>query len=190
MTASVAAGVTVLWYAARHDLPGDIVLASVTDEENASHGTVEVLGEQMESRWGSFVWVEIEISGIAAHGFRSDLGVHSIMNIASVLTATKEYASSLPVDAEESISALWHYPTIRYPSSMLRNISEQHKTFKNREPRVLLQRPSLSVQRKDQLKPLILISDPSWCDATLFSQAGIVTVVLGPGGDDAGGTDS
>ncbi|KAK9778558.1 putative Diaminopropionate ammonia-lyase [Seiridium cardinale] len=149
MTASVAAGVTVLWYAARHDLPGDIVLASVTDEENASHGTVEVLGEQMESRWGSFVWVEIEISGIAAHGFRSDLGVHSIMNIASVLTATKEYASSLPVDAEESISALWHYP-----------------------------------------KPPILISDPSWCDATLFSQAGIVTVVLGPGGDDAGGTDS
>lgn len=81
-------------------LAGDVIVAAVADEEVASFGTSAVIErfgadaaivtEPTELRLclahKGFVWLEVEIQGLAAHGSRPDLGVDAIARMGRILT--------------------------------------------------------------------------------------------------------
>lgn len=99
-------------------LRGDVIVACVSDEEYASQGTAELL----EAGWGTttlhadgaiipepsdltlftahqgFVWFEVDILGVAAHGSRADLGVDAIVMAGHFLVALGRYAEELKGD--------------------------------------------------------------------------------------------
>lgn len=78
---------------------GDVVLAAVADEENASLGTADVVRQcpvdaaivtepthlEICLAHKGFVWIEVETFGRAAHGSRPDLGVDANMAMGRVL---------------------------------------------------------------------------------------------------------
>jgi acetylornithine deacetylase len=85
---------------------GDIVVALVADEEDVSGGTEEVLDhlraegiridaavvpeptdEVVMPAHRGFVWAEVTVRGVAAHGSRPDLGVDAIVKAGAFLTA-------------------------------------------------------------------------------------------------------
>jgi acetylornithine deacetylase len=86
--------------------PGAVVLAAVADEEHASIGTEALLGRieaagaivyeptdlsVLVSHKG-FMWVDIEVTGVAAHGSRPDIGVDA--NVGAALVVTRLMALS------------------------------------------------------------------------------------------------
>jgi acetylornithine deacetylase len=88
---------------------GDIVVALVADEEWASAGTEEVLrhvvtdtaivvepsGLDIVTAHRGFVWAEVTVHGVAAHGSRPDLGVDAIAKSGRFLTALDDVGSRL-----------------------------------------------------------------------------------------------
>ena len=104
MKAGVAAALIACREAGRLGLAGDVVVATVADEEHASLGVQEVLEtvradaavvtEPTELEIGvahkGFVWMEIEVTGRAAHGSRPQLGVDAIVKAGPILTALGE----------------------------------------------------------------------------------------------------
>ena len=95
---------------ARHlDLAGDVIVTAVSDEEVASTGTSAVLEryradaaivtEPTELRLCTahkgFVWLEVEVRGVAAHGSRPDLGVDAIANTGPILAGVMDLAARL-----------------------------------------------------------------------------------------------
>ena len=109
MKAGVAAALIACREAAQLGLAGDVVVAAVADEEHASLGVQEALrsvradaaivteptGLELIVAHKGFVWAEIEVSGVAAHGSRPDLGVDAIVRAAPILTALGELDASL-----------------------------------------------------------------------------------------------
>jgi acetylornithine deacetylase len=109
MKAGVAAALIACREAARLGLAGDVVVAAVADEEHASLGVQEALRSvradaaivteptelELIVAHKGFVWAEIEVTGVAAHGSRPDLGVDAIVNAAPILTAVGELDASL-----------------------------------------------------------------------------------------------
>jgi acetylornithine deacetylase/succinyl-diaminopimelate desuccinylase-like protein len=109
MKASLAVIMLVAEEAAGRSLAGDVVLTAVVDEEAASIGTEAVartvradaaivaepteLGVAIAHR--GFVWVEIEVRGVAAHGSRYDLGVDAIVRMGRVLVALEQLDDAL-----------------------------------------------------------------------------------------------
>ncbi len=101
MKAGLAAALLACRDAAALGLAGDVVVAAVADEEYESVGVQEVLATvsadaavvteptQMEVAIAhrGFVWLEIEVSGRAAHGSRPDLGVDAIVRAGPLLSA-------------------------------------------------------------------------------------------------------
>jgi acetylornithine deacetylase len=104
MKAGVAAALIACREAAALDLPGDVVVAAVADEEHASLGIQEVLSTldadaaivteptelELVVAHRGFVWSEIEVTGLAAHGSRAQLGVDAIVKTGPILTALGE----------------------------------------------------------------------------------------------------
>jgi acetylornithine deacetylase/succinyl-diaminopimelate desuccinylase-like protein len=100
MKAGVAAALVACREAAGLGLAGDVVVAAVADEEHASIGVREALAsvsadaaivtEPTEMELGvahkGFVWLEIEVTGQAAHGSRPHLGVDAIVKSGPILT--------------------------------------------------------------------------------------------------------
>jgi acetylornithine deacetylase/succinyl-diaminopimelate desuccinylase-like protein len=100
MKAGVAAALIAARDAARDGLRGDVVVAAVADEEHASLGVQEALRSvhadaaivteptelELVVAHKGFVWVEIEVTGVAAHGSRPHLGVDAIVKAGPVLT--------------------------------------------------------------------------------------------------------
>jgi acetylornithine deacetylase len=99
MKAGVAAAMIAARDASRRSLAGDVIVAAVADEEVASIGVQEVLRtvradaaivteptelEVVVAHKG-FVWSEIEVTGLAAHGSRPALGVDAIVKTGPVL---------------------------------------------------------------------------------------------------------
>lgn len=109
MKSGVAAALIACREAARLGLAGDVVVAAVADEEHASLGVQEALRSaradaaivteptelELIVAHKGFVWGEIEVTGVAAHGSRPDLGVDAIVGAAPVLTALGELDASL-----------------------------------------------------------------------------------------------
>jgi acetylornithine deacetylase len=99
MKGGLAACMLALVEAKRHKLPGDVILTAVMDEEYASLGTTRVLESvradaaivaeftelQLILAHKGFIWFDIETTGRAAHGSRSDLGVDAISHMGRVL---------------------------------------------------------------------------------------------------------
>ncbi len=99
MKAGVAAALVAARDAARMQLSGDVVVATVADEEHASIGVQEAL-EHVQADAAvvtepteldlivahkGFAWAEIEVTGRAAHGSRPQLGVDAIVQMGAVL---------------------------------------------------------------------------------------------------------
>lgn len=100
MKAGVAAALVACREAGRLGLAGDVVVAAVADEEHASLGIQEALGavradaavvteptelEVVVAHKG-FQWIEIAVTGQAAHGSRPHLGVDAIAKAGPILS--------------------------------------------------------------------------------------------------------
>jgi len=109
MKAGVAAALIACRDAARAHLRGDVVVAAVADEEYASIGIQDVLPfvnadaavvteptelELVVAHKG-FVWVELEVTGRAAHGSRPHLGIDAIVKTGPLLMAIAELDRAL-----------------------------------------------------------------------------------------------
>jgi acetylornithine deacetylase len=95
------------------DLAGDLVVTAVADEEAFSIGTEAVVAsvradaaiitEPTELRvvvaHKGFVWLEIETTGVAAHGSRYDLGVDAIARMGPALVGMSELDERLRAEA-------------------------------------------------------------------------------------------
>jgi acetylornithine deacetylase/succinyl-diaminopimelate desuccinylase-like protein len=187
MKAGLAAALTSLSAAkANRALRGDVIVAAVADEEDASQGTRDILAAgwladaavipeptmlTLATAHKGFVWVEVDILGVAAHGSQPPLGVDSIPLAGSFLRALEEYQKSLPVDELLGQASL-HCSLIRggqepssYPAvytvtiecrtipsqtaesilrdmnSLLASTSKGRPDFKYAPPRITLSRP-------------------------------------------------
>jgi acetylornithine deacetylase len=90
-------------------LRGDVIVTGVCDEEYASVGSeaiaagvwadaaivTEPTGLEVCIAHKGFLWLEIETSGVAAHGSRPDLGVDAITAMGGVLTGLQGLAHEL-----------------------------------------------------------------------------------------------
>jgi acetylornithine deacetylase/succinyl-diaminopimelate desuccinylase-like protein len=109
MKGSLAAIMIAAREASKTGLRGDLIVTAVSDEEVASLGTESVLErfradaaivtEPTELRLclahKGFVWIEVEATGVAAHGSRADIGVDAITAMGPVLTGVGELADRL-----------------------------------------------------------------------------------------------
>jgi acetylornithine deacetylase len=100
MKSGVAAMLVAAARAKAQGLRGEIVVACVADEEDASLGTEEVLRHfktdagvvceptelELVTAHRGFVWASISTHGVAAHGSRPHLGVDAIVKMGRVLT--------------------------------------------------------------------------------------------------------
>jgi len=109
MKAGVAAALEACRRAAGLGLAGDVVVAAVADEEHASFGVQEAVAAvsadaaivteptemQLATAHKGFVWVEIEVTGRAAHGSRPHLGVDAIVKAGPILSGIGKLDESL-----------------------------------------------------------------------------------------------
>jgi acetylornithine deacetylase len=109
MKAGLAAALIACREAERQGFPGEVLVAAVADEENASLGIQSLLPtlradaaivtEPTELVVGiahkGFVWTEIEVTGVAAHGSRPHLGVDAIVKTGPVLVALQQLGQTL-----------------------------------------------------------------------------------------------
>jgi acetylornithine deacetylase len=107
------AGLATALYACREasslGLAGDVVVAAVADEEHASLGVQEALGAvradaaivteptelEITVAHKGFSWLEIEVTGKAAHGSRPALGVDAILKMGPILMGLAELERQL-----------------------------------------------------------------------------------------------
>ncbi len=101
MKGSLAAMMVTAAAAGRAGLRGDVILTAVADEEYASIGTQAIVREWHADAavvteptaldvcvaHKGFVWLDVQTTGVAAHGSRPDLGVDAIVKMGKVLTA-------------------------------------------------------------------------------------------------------
>jgi acetylornithine deacetylase len=104
MKAGLAAALVACRDAAAAGITGEVVVAAVADEEHASTGIQEVLAHLSGTRFDAavvteptelaigtghrgFVWTEVTVTGVAAHGSRPQLGVDAILKAGPLLTA-------------------------------------------------------------------------------------------------------
>ena len=109
MKAGLAAALIACRDAARKKLPGQVVVVAVADEEHSSIGVQEVLrhtradaaivSEPTELSVAvahrGFVWTEIEVVGVPAHGSRPHLGRDAILKMGPILVALDELNAQL-----------------------------------------------------------------------------------------------
>ncbi|KAI0884334.1 uncharacterized protein GGS22DRAFT_165416 [Annulohypoxylon maeteangense] len=110
MKCGIAAALTALASAKKLGLRGDVVFAGVADEEAESIGTEQIL----QAGWitdaaivsepsnlnivhahKGFVWLEVDIHGLAAHGSLPELGVDAISKAGYFLVELDRYAQRL-----------------------------------------------------------------------------------------------
>ena len=101
-------------------LSGDVIVSAVVDEEYGSIGTEALLADW--ERWRAdavviaeptelaisiahrgFVWADIEVFGVAAHGSRPHLGVDAIVKMGKVLRALDEHDRQLRAHASHDL---------------------------------------------------------------------------------------
>ncbi|KAJ5759138.1 hypothetical protein N7520_006294 [Penicillium odoratum] len=198
LAASLAALATIK--AGGHDqLPrGDIIVAAVSDEEDASQGTQHLIAagwradaavipeptmEVIATAHKGFVWVEVDILGVAAHGSNPAAGQDAIIHAGWFLQALEEHQSQLPKD-DLLGQASMHCSLIRggeepssYPGKctitvefrtipaqsdasiledvriLLRKVSEVKPRFQYNEPHITMSRPTTKLSRDH---PLVL----------------------------------
>ena len=218
MKASLAAIMLTARSARDMPLKGDLLITAVADEEVASLGTSAVLEkfhadacivtEPTELRLcvahKGFVWLEVETTGVAAHGSRADIGVDAIANMGHVLSGVLELNDRLrsgpghPLLGTGSIHAslieggqeMSTYPARCVAKLERRTIPGEDGTdFPN--ARVLLERPPSELPAGHPVSKVVAeaAGDPDvigvayWMDMALTNGAGIPTVAYGPAGE-------
>jgi acetylornithine deacetylase/succinyl-diaminopimelate desuccinylase-like protein len=114
----VAAAMVALANSKHLDLRGDVIFAGVADEEDLSIGTEDVLraGWRADGAIVSeptdlcvvnahkgFVWLEVNINGVASHGSRADLGVDAISKAGHFLAELDQHAQRLRTSRPDSL---------------------------------------------------------------------------------------
>lgn len=104
MKAGIAAMCAAAWRAAQEGLAGEVIVAAVVDEEYRSAGTRALIDGGIAAEAAivteptqltvaaahkGFVWADLEVRGVAAHGSRHDIGVDAIA-LASLVVAEIE----------------------------------------------------------------------------------------------------
>ena len=200
-------------------LRGDVIVTAVADEEVASFGTAAVL-EQFHADYGicaeptqlnlclahkGFVWLEVETTGVAAHGSRSDIGVDAIAAIGPVLDRVAELAHDLragrshPLLGTGSIHAslieggqeMSTYPDRCVLKIERRTIPGEDVTNEIDGARITLERPPSEIAADHPLVRAVStaaghpaeIGVAYWMDMALMNAAGIPTVAFGPSGE-------
>jgi acetylornithine deacetylase len=114
MKSGIAAMLLAAANASRRAHRGDIVLALVADEEFESAGTIEVLRSisadgaivvepsncEVTLAHRGLVWLDVEITGLAAHGSRPDLGRDAIVQAGRFLARLGDLAHDLALRVE------------------------------------------------------------------------------------------
>jgi acetylornithine deacetylase len=117
MKCGVAAMLTAAAQAKTLGLRGDVIVACVADEENASIGTSEVAERftadaaivceptnlEMTVAHKGFVWASITTHGKAAHGSRPDLGIDAIAKMGAVLIELEQLAAHLAQNPKHAL---------------------------------------------------------------------------------------
>lgn len=233
MKAGVAASLVACRRAAEAELAGDVVVAAVADEEHASLGIQEVLRSvtadaaivteptelAVAVAHKGFVWIEVEVTGRAAHGSRPHLGEDAIVKAGPILTAIGELDAALgarehPLLGRASVHAsviaggeeLSSYParcTIGLERRTLPGEScadaeaEIAALLGDATQRTLLVREPFEVAEDAEIVALVREAAPEaavggvsyWADAAFIAAAGIPTVLFGPAGEGAHGAE-
>lgn len=99
--------------ASGRELRGDVIIAAVSDEEDASQGTRDLLAAgwradaavvpeptmgALATAHKGFLWVEVDILGVAAHGSNPAEGEDAILSSWWFLRALEQYQQQLPTD--------------------------------------------------------------------------------------------
>jgi len=221
MKASLAAIMLTAREARSLKLKGDLVVCAVADEEVASLGTSAVL-EKFHADFGlvteptelrlclahkGFVWLEVETTGVAAHGSRADIGVDAIAAMGPVLTRVQALENSLRVSRRHPLlgTGSIHASLIEggqewstYPARCVlkierRTIPGEDVTNEIPGARVVLERPPSEVATDHPLARAVSeaaghpeeIGVAYWMDMALMNGAGIPTVCYGPSGEGA-----
>jgi acetylornithine deacetylase len=230
--------------AAQERLRGDVIVTAVIDEENASLGTqhvvkrwhadaavvTEATGLDLCVAHKGFVWLEIDVTGEAAHGSRPDLGIDAIVKMGKVLDQLDQLNRRLqsgaghPVLGSGSVHAsliaggqeLSSYParctlsierrTIpgETPESVEAEIQGVIQQLAAEDPQLRasvtrgLARGSFAIAEDAPIvqavqqeitalrgKAPAILGVPWWMDSALLADAGIPTVIFGPGGEGA-----
>ncbi len=109
MKGGLAAQMVAAHRAVQRGIAGQVIVAAVSDEEHGNVGTEEVLkhftadvGVVAEPTMlgltvahKGFVWFDLTINGMAAHGSRHDLGIDAISKAGYALVALDKYAAEL-----------------------------------------------------------------------------------------------
>ena len=109
MKAGLAAALMACREAARLGLAGEVLVAAVADEEHSSIGVQDVLRHTtadaaivtepteltLAVAHRGFVWTEIEVIGVAAHGSRPHLGKDAILKTGPILVALADLNEQL-----------------------------------------------------------------------------------------------
>lgn len=92
---------------------GDVIVAAVSDEEDASQGTRDIIAagwkadgaivaeptaNAIATAHKGFIWVEVEVLGVAAHGSDPAAGQDAILSAGWFLRALEQFQTRLPED--------------------------------------------------------------------------------------------
>ncbi|KAM0723796.1 hypothetical protein Q7P37_000786 [Cladosporium fusiforme] len=117
MKCGVAAALVALAQSQHLNLRGDVIFTGVADEEDLSIGTEDVLRAGWRADGAivneptnlhvinahkGFVWLEVRIHGVAAHGSRADLGVDAISKAGHFLAELDAYSRRLQDSSPDS----------------------------------------------------------------------------------------
>lgn len=221
MKGSLAAIMLTAREAAGANLRGDLIVCAVADEEVASLGTAAVVSqfsadfalvtEPTELRLclahKGFVWLEVETTGVAAHGSRADIGVDAIARMGPVLTRVLDLENTLragrrhPLLGTGSIHAslieggteLSTYPSRCVLKVERRTIPGEDVGDELPGARVLLERAPSELAADHPLAVAVAraarnpeqIGVAYWMDMALINEAGIPCVCYGPSGEGA-----
>ncbi|PLB33471.1 putative diaminopropionate ammonia-lyase [Aspergillus candidus] len=189
---------------------GDIIVTAVSDEEDASQGTRDVLAagwradaavipeptmETLMTTHKGFIWVEIDILGVAAHGSDPANGKDAILLAGWFLRALEQYQRSLPVDDTLGAASLHcgliqggeepsSYPakctvTVEFRTvtvqteesilsdlnSMLEDIVQENSQFRYAAPRITMARPTQKLPTDHPFVEMV-----GACETTVFGR--------------------
>lgn len=106
MKGGIAAMSCAAWRAAQQGISGEVIVAAVVDEEYQSSGTRALIAHGVAADAAivteptrlaicpahkGFVWADLEVRGVAAHGSRYDVGVDAIALAALVIADLERY---------------------------------------------------------------------------------------------------
>jgi len=187
MKAGIAAGMAAMARIAGSGSrqSGNVLMATVSDEENLSKGTEAVLtagwkadaalvteptSQDIVTSHKGFVWFEIDVLGVAAHGSLPEEGVDAILLAGYLQTALLDYARTMPSDPRLGQASLHggrimggeepsSYPAIctltiefrtvpiQSPESLTADLNDLLKSIANKIPQFRYNAPRITFSR-------------------------------------------